>query len=364
MADTAAPQSASPPCTGWARLAELSLRGSPRATPTRPAGRTAPVLTHHQIIELAAPFVRCGHAVDLAASDRLRRRLVFRSRQHGAALSETLQLESARPGYYRLTRLTRLTPPTPLTRPLHGEGGALQATLQAEGPEPAELLARIQAVPLQRHFSAGPGFCMASSGRVAPGGAQGEAFEIAEVVAETNTLVLRFSVPQSGRARSGSALVELAPRGSPGAPPPDLLAVLGWDWSLLQAGAPGWQGSVRLRGARAGRGVDAEDKMRVAAAHLAQTLAEPPRRFHERLRTARWRVLARHALPALACALLACEAAFADTLRAARDSPLTLALMCLPPACLLLFLVCSERPRMALPAWPRMLPANAWQAPP
>jgi hypothetical protein len=36
-------------------------------------------LTHHQIIELVEPFSRQGLHIDLAASDRLQRRLRFRS---------------------------------------------------------------------------------------------------------------------------------------------------------------------------------------------------------------------------------------------------------------------------------------------
>ena len=37
----------------------------------------APPLTHHDILALAEPFARRGRRVDLAASDRIARRVVF-----------------------------------------------------------------------------------------------------------------------------------------------------------------------------------------------------------------------------------------------------------------------------------------------
>lgn len=57
---------------------------------------TAP-RTHHQIIELGEPFLRQGLHIDLAASDRLQRRLRFRSIEHAGppALRETLQLDGS-----------------------------------------------------------------------------------------------------------------------------------------------------------------------------------------------------------------------------------------------------------------------------
>ena len=89
-------------------------------------------------------------------------------------------------------------------------------------------------------------------------------------------------------------------------------------------------------------------------------LTEPPLRFDARLRGARWRVLARHAIPVLACAVLGLTALLAGA-RDMRASPLTLGLMRIPPALLLLFMLRSERPRLALPIWPRRLAAQAWR---
>jgi len=57
---------------------------------------TAP-LTHHEILALVAPFARRGRRVDLAASDRVARRIAFRPVEHAAredvpAHRETLSL--------------------------------------------------------------------------------------------------------------------------------------------------------------------------------------------------------------------------------------------------------------------------------
>ena len=107
----------------------------------------APPLTHHDILALAEPFARRGRRVDLAASDRIARRVVFQELQRGA-LREVLQLDDLGTGTRQLTRT--------LTHP-----GGLQATLEAMGPSPQELLDRIEAVAPDSQFSEGEGFVVA-----------------------------------------------------------------------------------------------------------------------------------------------------------------------------------------------------------
>jgi len=354
--------------TGWTRFTGLALLDrSGSVTPARPASPSpvAPALTHHQIVEIVAPFVRAGHLLDMPASDRAQRRLVFHGAQHrpagslspgdaaqaGRGWHEVLQLDSPRPRYFRLTRTVR-------------DESGVEATLQAAGEMPGDLLALVQTVPLQWHFDADPDFRLARSGSIDRGPQAEVDLRLTEVVARMHSLTLKLWVPSVPHGAAVSASVDLLAHRPTGALPSDLLAVLGWDWSLLQAGPKGWQGSVRLRGDAAGRGRDAETKLRAAARHLAHTLAEPPNRFHERLRSARHRALARHAIPALVGTLLVIELLFVEALRAARGSPLTLVLICIPALLLLLFLWRSERPRITLPPWPRPLPADAWEAAP
>lgn len=342
---------------GLARFADLAFRDRSAAVAAPGGAAESPLFTHHQIVELAAPFARQGHLLDLAASDRLRRRLIFRSVRHapstteagtGAAsqpMVETLKLESACPGRFCLTRTLCVD-------------GGLQATLQAEGTNPGDLLAAIAAVPRQRHFDLGLGYRMASSGWVA--GAADRRFQVTRAVVQMDALTLNLSVSSSAASAATSAAVEIQPRQPGDALPADLLAVLGWDWSLLQAGLQGWQGSVRLRGKPGPRCDDAQRKLHRAATHLVRTLAEPPPRFHERLHAARWLASLRHAIPLGVFLLLIVELLCVQALRAGRDSPLTLMLIAFPVALLMLFMLRSERPRMALPGWPRPIDARAW----
>jgi hypothetical protein len=81
--------------------------------------------------------------------------------------------------------------------------------------------------------------------------------------------------------------------------PEDLFAVLGWDWARLVAARDGWKSKLRLRGDHAQRTARAERALDRAAAHLVQTLGEPPARFHDRWFAARWGVFFRRALPVL-----------------------------------------------------------------
>ncbi len=70
--------------------------------------------------------------------------------------------------------------------------------------------------------------------------------------------------------------------------------------------------------------------------------------------------MTRHALPALAAAVLCFQVLFADELRDSRGSAWTFALLCIAPGLMLLYLLRSEGVRLALPEWPRPLPADAW----
>ena len=50
----------------------------PPMPPSRQTGQTKPIpLTHHEILGLVEAFSRSGRQVDLTASDRAARRLVF-----------------------------------------------------------------------------------------------------------------------------------------------------------------------------------------------------------------------------------------------------------------------------------------------
>ena len=138
-----------------------------------------PPLTHHQILALVAPFSRSGRHVDLAASDRMARRVAFKPVAHGT-ITETLLLDNPSEGRFKLTRALTLQ-------------GGLQARLTADGNEPAALLARVDAVPLSQQHGSGTGYVLAKSHRLEAGPA-GDTLIITEDSALLEGLLLKLSI--------------------------------------------------------------------------------------------------------------------------------------------------------------------------
>lgn len=315
-------------------------------------GHAMTPLSHHEILALAAPFARGGHQVDLAASDRSARRLQFRPHMRAIGgdvpvstdgLTETLTLAPTSERDAAPWRLERR-----LARP-----DGTEAVLEAEGRDPAELLARVQAVPPGRQFV-------------------GDGTALHHRVAEDGTLLLRRARAQvggltlvmqvSGVSGFPAELELLRAEGDTIALPRDLLAVLGRRWDRLSPVRRGWTGSVGLRGSGAERGADAEARFQQAVAHLAHTLSQPPGSFHDRHRAARWRVAMRGTLP---LAVGAGIVALAFVLRAQGDGPAMSALALLanltPPLLMGLFFLRREMPQIGLPRVPRRPPGEHWR---
>ena len=196
-------------------------------------------LSHHEIIALVAPFARAGPHVDLAASDRLQRRLLFQPIEHAAvdgglpALRESLLLEQPSTGGYRLARTLTLA-----------EG--LQSTLVGEGDDAAALLAAVQAVPATRQLQRIAGHWVAFSHRVAT--ATG-ALQLAGASTRLAGLSLQMEV---SRVQGIAAELTLAAAsGVEYTLPEDLLAVLGLPWSRLSRAAGQWRASLAASRQRA-----------------------------------------------------------------------------------------------------------------
>ena len=258
-------------------------------------------LTHHEILRLIEPFTRRGRHVDLSASNRIERRLVFQPIMHGsetpayADACEILQLESPRPEVYRLIRTVTL-----------GNGAA--AKLLTDGQNPGELLARIETIPPQSQFQLVADIPIALSYRLAPptdmptadfpgDGAKPMPMVLTSAEARLNGLTLTLKA-ETGKGYP--AEIELLPQ--PDTPldlPDDLLATLGWDWKVLRRRGTGWTADLRVPRNEPDRSRRIEIALERTVAHLARTLAEPPRRFHERLVRARWTVVFRRMTPLL-----------------------------------------------------------------
>jgi len=310
-------------------------------------------LTHHEILQLVEPFTRAGRQVDLAASDRMARRLAFKGLEHtGDApsdppLREALTLEDAGRDTWRLTRV--------LT-----DAQGLQGSLQAEGPDPADLLARLQPMPPQQQFLAGPGYRVGLHHRVeAAAGmlAQRRVLMRAQMLVAGLTLKLTVS-----RVTGMAGDIEvIADEGDALQLPEDLLAVLGLDWSRLTRVTAGWRAQLRLRKAEPERSADAQAKLERTAQHLARTLAEPPSLFHERFARARWGVVARRASPLLVAGAIMVGAASVQRLHLADNSVIRMLIFHAPPLLLMIFFCMREIPRIEIPPIPRPLRADAWR---
>lgn len=296
-------------------------------------------LSHHDVLALAEPFARRGRRVDLAASDRAARRLVFRHPERG---DDTLQLDDLGTGTLRLTRTL-----------VHPSG--LQATLEAMGPSAAALLERVEQVEPASQFSAGEGWVVARCLLVR--GLQ-EILVRGQVRVDGLDLTMRIS-PVPGV----SADITLAPTGPDAyALPEDLLAVLGWDWARLIRQREAWISKLRLRGGPDRRSRTAASALLQAARHLARTLAEPPARYHERLLWARWGVVARRSIP-----LMTPPALVATVLAMPRldveGNPLWLLLYHVPTVVIALSFLLQELPQFEIPPWPRRSAADSWRQP-
>jgi hypothetical protein len=323
---------------------------------------TAPhPLTHHEILGLVAPFARSGRHVDLAESDRIKRSLAFKPIEHVsedhvlAGVCETLQLDNPRPDYYRLTR--NLTLPS-----------GLNATLQTEGPDPCDLLARIETVPPQRQFRSESGVIIALSHRLTPTADAGQddmlsmqlVFTRAEAHFEGLTLLLNDSIVKNYPAK-----IELVPDVSYDFElTEDLLAVLGRDWGILRKRRAGWTSTLWVRGKAFDRCRQIESKLERLVAHLTTTLSRPPLHFHETLRRARWRVALWRASPMLVFFALIAGILGLSHVEVPQNSVMRLLPAMMPALLMIGAFSMRDRPPIEIPSFPRRLRATAWRQPP
>ena len=316
---------------------------------------TLPPLTHHEILVLVEPFVRAGHRPDLAGSDRVQRRVVFHPQalaadaqaQQFPPLTQQMVLEQLESGRCRLTRHVRTA-------------DGLQARLELEGVEGAELLQRLQALAPPQQFRAVDGTLVALHQRLPapmPGGPQPVPV-LREAEADVAGLRLRARISGVG---GYPAELELL-RGDDPAPrlPDDLLAVLGGPWSHLTALQRGWIGTIALRGEEPRRSALALERLAQTVAHLARTLAEPPQRFHERHRRARWIAGLRGTLPVGVGLAVVGAALYAQRLGPEGQSTLAMLANATPPLLLMLLFLRKEIPRIGLPRVPRRPAPDAW----
>ncbi|UHD15367.1 hypothetical protein [Thiocapsa bogorovii] len=315
-------------------------------------------LTHHEIFTLVEPFTRRARHVDLAASDRLERCLLFKPRDHGEDASELrgvreiLLLENPKPDMFRLTRTLR-----------HPDG--LEADLVVEGREPGDLLDRVESIDPRRHFREKGGYRIARSYRL-----ESSAGGAVDAAAATRLLLTRGAAHVDGltltmKAQTGRGMpaeLELhAEDGDTIVLPEDMLAVIGWDWRRLNRVKSCWKSTLRLRGKEPDRSRDGEVKLTRTVEHLAETLGEPPARYHERLVAARWNVAFRRALPLLIGLGLIFGAPAIQFLELSEGSLIRMLIFHSPPLLMVLFFSMKEMPRIEIPPFPKPLTTPSWR---
>jgi hypothetical protein len=308
-------------------------------------------LTHHEILGLVEPFTRQGRHVDLAASNRLERRLVFKPIEYADApgMRETLQLENPEANTLRLTRILTLD-------------CGLQATLETEGEQAAELLLRIESVARQRQLQSGVGFMVAQSYRLQAGqGSPESRMVLTQGTAQVGGLMVILKAETVKGYASEFELV--AKTGDSIELPEDLLAVLGREWSCIERVRERWSGKLMVRGAEPTRSRSTEQYLQRMVNHLAQTLAESPRRFHDRLFWARWGVTGRRAIPLVGAIALTAGAAAVPYLSFAQESLARMLIFNAPPLLMAMFFCMKEMPRLEIPPLPRALRAPTWRTP-
>lgn len=313
-------------------------------------------LTHHEILALVEPFSRRGWSLDLPASDRSQRRLCFKSVEHpdqpvsGMTLTETLVLDYPEDGQFRLQRLV-------------ADARGLCSTLEIEGPEAGGLLEQIAAIEVGRQMVAADGNPIARSYRllrIAGDDKRPAHWQLQLQHAESwvEGVVLTLNA-KTGR-KMPADLELRAEQEQRLRVPPDLLAVLGWEWRPMRELGKRWRGSVRVAAAEPERTRDIETKLARAVTHLAKTLRSNPADFHGRWQGARWRVTFQRAIPMLLGVALLGSAPLIQFLSLENESLARMFIFHAPPLLLIGIFMMRELPVIEIPPLPRRLIGRAW----
>ncbi len=315
-------------------------------------------LTHHEILSLMAPFTQRGRHADLAASQRVERRLVFKSIEHAPTpelplrLLESLSLEVSESGTLKLVRCMR-------------DDSGLISTLTAEGTDAGRLLERIEAVPAQRQFQIYADIPVARSYLIeeVKESAQNDGLASVQVLlTEARAYIggINLEIKSDGYVTHVLDLRLTADAGSQLVLPQDLTAVIGWHWRPLHEFVTLWRGSIRVVSKGPQRATDIEHKIGRTIIHLARTLETPPAQFHRTYKRARWRVTFQRALPLGIGLLVIALTPAIQWIEMSDGSILRMLIFHAPPLMMAALFMMREIPRIEIPPIPRPLTNDAW----
>jgi hypothetical protein len=152
-----------------------------------------------------------------------------------------------------------------------------------------------------------------------------------------------------------------APSGQKLIAPRDLLAVLGWPWRPVDDYDNHWRSSIRVPKREPRRTADIEDKLERTVRHLAETLSQPPARFHTRHLRERWRASFQRGIPLFAALGFIGGALSLTQVPIEDETLLKLLAFNLPPLMLLAFFFgFDDLPSIELPRLPRALKQGSW----
>ncbi|MFK7892705.1 MAG: hypothetical protein AB8B63_17965 [Granulosicoccus sp.] len=378
----------------------------------------APPLTHHEIIKHAAPLTRRGMKVNLAASHRNDRYIEFdpvpSTADRNTSLSYALQV-----GVRNVSQVTRVIAHangliSTLTAIVADTDAALEAfekiphrrqlfihdakqiamsyTLEAQDDAevPTGVLqlryvcARVHGLELRVDVSTGR--AMPADVRLLLNGVPCDYLRETLADGEDSPLIHRAGrrliaqATQHGYARSGDTSVSPLEKSTESDPaevtgtfaepiaikklPDDILAILGPQWRPLVYQGDHWKGVLRQLGSGTKRTERAENFVKSAMDHLANTLSTPPSRYHEKFGKARWLVFLRRLKPIMfligILALMPLSWLFVSE-GGMQMHPLALGLTPLLMVSVIA-LTAREIPIMEIPPRPSGLPSDFWSA--
>lgn len=307
-----------------------------------------PPLSHHDVLRAAAPLTRLGLRVDLAGSDRANRKITFQEQpiaehDHIRVSHELYLLEE---GASILIRISRWA-------------DRLQATLTTQGGDIAALtqaLARMAPADQFRHEG---GTLVADSYDVKP---------TADAVPELTscaTSIHGLLIETDARTVIGEPMNTTLKRPSAATGwslPDDLLALSHRGWRPLTESDEGWSTTLQVPVREPARSREARRRFGLMAAAVGAALSEPPQRYHEHRRMARWRLYLRRFIPIGVCVGIVAALPLLDRYVLSDERGLHPGFLSLPPLLMIgaLVLTWREMPRIEVPPRPRPLPADAW----
>lgn len=323
---------------------------------------TAQPLSHHQILALAEPFVRRGLHVDLAASDRLERRVLFKPVTITDGLME-----------HPLITETYSFVDSGTTRGIMGGGNApritrslktgqhdLIASVSADGHDGAEIIARLAAVPLERFFVDGPGAQLAHAFLMS---SDPEAhLTLLRTHATAAGLHVLSEMPEIAGYPADITITD--PKTAISTIDDDLLQILGRRWARLETRqakvGQAWRSMLRVKRSEPQRSEQAASDIAAAVTHIARVFSDTPAAYHEAFARQRWAVTGRRAIPLLASIALLAVGSLAMKIPWVHGSALQMLIFNSPPLLLIALFSMRELPRIEIPRIPRQSQATSW----